>query len=192
MPYEFNEWEHEPETQTSSSRGGGPPRKITGVGLLDPTVPPKRQWLWLATASLACIGVLWIHLNDFGASEFIGGRLTGKLFTMADAACLLFLVALLLTIFYPRVAAVVALAATLLCLPFYLYILMPGPYRQIFKGEYSVPLQRPFIWNNWTVVGVLSLVLATFFERLQSFQRAVGTCTVTPLGASDAAEFQLS
>jgi hypothetical protein len=43
MPYEFNEWDHEPETQTSSSRGGGPPRKITGVGLLDPTVPPKRQ-----------------------------------------------------------------------------------------------------------------------------------------------------
>jgi hypothetical protein len=43
MPYEFNEWEHEPETQTSSSRGGGPPRKMTGVGLLDPTVPPKRQ-----------------------------------------------------------------------------------------------------------------------------------------------------
>ena len=43
MPYEFNEWEHEPDTQTSSWRGGGPPRKITGVGLLDPTVPPKRQ-----------------------------------------------------------------------------------------------------------------------------------------------------
>jgi len=43
MPYEFSEWEHEPETQTSSSRVGDPPRKITGVGLLDPTVPPKRQ-----------------------------------------------------------------------------------------------------------------------------------------------------
>ena len=43
MPYEFSEWEHEPETQTSSSRGGGPPQKITGVGLLDPAVPPKRQ-----------------------------------------------------------------------------------------------------------------------------------------------------
>ncbi len=43
MPYEFSEWEHEPETQASSSRGGGPPRKMTGVGLLDPTVPPKRQ-----------------------------------------------------------------------------------------------------------------------------------------------------
>jgi hypothetical protein len=43
MPYEFNEWEHEPETQTSPLRGGGPPRKMTGVGLLDPSVPPKRQ-----------------------------------------------------------------------------------------------------------------------------------------------------
>ena len=43
MPYEFGEWEHEPETQTTSSRGGGPPRKTTGVGLLDSAVPPKRQ-----------------------------------------------------------------------------------------------------------------------------------------------------
>jgi len=59
--------------------------------------------------------VLWIRLDDFGASEFSGGRLTGKLFTMADLGSLLFLVALLMT--------------------FYLYILMSGPYRQIFKGE---------------------------------------------------------
>jgi len=29
--------------ETSSSRGGGPPLKITGVGLLDPAVPPKRH-----------------------------------------------------------------------------------------------------------------------------------------------------
>jgi hypothetical protein len=43
MPYEFSSWEHEPETQTSSAPGGGPPRKMTGVGLLDPAVPPKRQ-----------------------------------------------------------------------------------------------------------------------------------------------------
>jgi len=43
MPYELNEWEHEPETQASSSRGGGPPRKITGAGILDPSVPPTRQ-----------------------------------------------------------------------------------------------------------------------------------------------------
>ena len=120
----------------------------------------SKQNVWQAAACLACVGVLWIRLDDFGASEFSGGRLTGKLFTMAELGSLLFLAALVLTFFSPRVAAAIALAATLLCLPFYLYILMPGPYQQIFKGEYSVPLQRPFVWNNWAVVGVLSLVIA--------------------------------
>jgi hypothetical protein len=43
MPYEFTEREHEPEPQASASHAGGPPRKITGVGTLDPPVPPKRQ-----------------------------------------------------------------------------------------------------------------------------------------------------
>jgi hypothetical protein len=120
----------------------------------------RQQKVWQAAAYLACVSVLWIRLDDLGASEFSGGRLTGKLFTIADLGALLFLAALLLIIFFPRVAAVVALAATLLCLPFYLYISMPGPYRQIFKGEYSVPLQRPFVWDSWAVVGVLSLVVA--------------------------------
>jgi hypothetical protein len=114
--------------------------------------------------------VLGIHLDAFGASEFNGGRVTGKLFTMAELSSLLFFVALLLTSFFPRVAAAIALAATLLCLPFYLYILIPGPYRQIFKGEYSATLQRPFVWNNWAVVGVLSLVIAAFLS-LQSLYK---------------------
>ena len=43
MGYEFIEREDELEAQASSSRGGLPPRKITGVGVLDPPVPPKRQ-----------------------------------------------------------------------------------------------------------------------------------------------------
>ena len=43
MPYEFTEWDQEPEPQASSSHVGGPPRKFTGVGTLDPPVTPKRQ-----------------------------------------------------------------------------------------------------------------------------------------------------
>ncbi|MFY9733292.1 MAG: hypothetical protein WB723_10040 [Candidatus Acidiferrales bacterium] len=43
MPYEHRERDYEPETQASSSRGGKPPRKITGVGVLDPPVPPRKQ-----------------------------------------------------------------------------------------------------------------------------------------------------
>jgi hypothetical protein len=124
----------------------------------------RRNEVWQAAAYLACAAVLWIRLDGFGASEFSGGRLTGRLFTIAELGSLLFFVALFLTIFFPRVAAAVALAATLLGLPLYVYILMPGLYRQIFKGEYSGPPQGPFVWNNWAVVGVFTLVIATFLS----------------------------
>ena len=42
MPYEFTQWEDEPEPQTSSARSGSPPRKHTEIGILDPPEPPKR------------------------------------------------------------------------------------------------------------------------------------------------------
>ena len=128
----------------------------------------SKQEEWQGIAYLACAGVLWIHLDDFGASEFSGGRLTGKLFAIADLGFALFLVALLLTVFFPRVAATFALTATLLCLPFYLYIVMPEPYRRILKGEYSLPLQRPSVWNNWAVLGIFSLGVAGILS-LRSF-----------------------
>lgn len=42
MPYEFNRDEPELEPQASGGRAGIPPRKFTGIGVLDPPVPPKR------------------------------------------------------------------------------------------------------------------------------------------------------
>jgi hypothetical protein len=42
MPYDFQEWEEELEPQPSSARIGGPPRKLRGIGVLDPPGPPKR------------------------------------------------------------------------------------------------------------------------------------------------------
>jgi hypothetical protein len=129
-----------------------------------------NEKMWQAIAYLASIAVLWIRLDDFGASEFGGGWLTGPLFKMADLGSLLFFLALLLTFFLRRTAATIALAATLLCFPLYLYVLMPGPYRWIFKGEYSVPLNRPFHWDNWAVVGVLCLLLGATLS-LRSYSR---------------------
>lgn len=41
MPYDFAENEFEPEPLASAARGGGPPRKLTGAGVLDPPFPPK-------------------------------------------------------------------------------------------------------------------------------------------------------
>lgn len=42
MPHEFTEWEQEPEAQASSGRSAIPPRKVSGVGVLDTPVPPKK------------------------------------------------------------------------------------------------------------------------------------------------------
>jgi hypothetical protein len=70
MPYEFTDREYEPEPQASSSRGGIPPRKITGVGVLEPSVPPKKRpgpltpipasWIKRAIAVIILIGILVI------------------------------------------------------------------------------------------------------------------------------------
>jgi hypothetical protein len=51
--YDFAENEYELDPQASSARGGGPPRKQTGIGVLDSPFPAKkprdplssRRWL---------------------------------------------------------------------------------------------------------------------------------------------------
>jgi len=132
-----------------------------------------KEKMWRAFACLACTVVPWIHLDDFRASEFSGGWLTGPLLGMAELGSLFFVVALLLTFFLRRTASTIALAAVLLCFPFYLCILMPGLYRRISKGEYSVPLYRPFHWDTWAAVGVLSLLfVAVLSVRSYSKVRA--------------------
>jgi len=42
VPYEFAENEFELEPQACSARGSCPPRKRTGIGVLDPPIPLKR------------------------------------------------------------------------------------------------------------------------------------------------------
>ena len=42
MPYEFTEYDDDLEPQASASLGGGPPRKTTAAGVLDPPIPPRR------------------------------------------------------------------------------------------------------------------------------------------------------
>lgn len=130
----------------------------------------RDEKLWQAIACLTCIAVLWIRLDDYGASEFSGGWLTGPFFRMADLGSTLFLVALLLTFLHRRIAGAIALAATLLCLPFYLYILMPRPYHWLFKAESSVIYTRPFYWNYWATVGVFSLTFAAI-QSIRSYSK---------------------
>jgi hypothetical protein len=94
-------------------------------------------------------------------SEFLGGRIRGPLTTTAEIGSI-FSLALLITLWYPRVAAAIALAASVLCLPLYFYLAAPGPFRWIFKGEYSVPLQASFVWHTWAVAGMFTIAIAAY------------------------------
>jgi|HubBroStandDraft_6_1064221.scaffolds.fasta_scaffold04943_4 hypothetical protein len=58
MPYEFRQWEEELEPKPSSGRFGGPPRKFTGVGVLDPPGPPAGHRAALPTSFL--LGLLGV------------------------------------------------------------------------------------------------------------------------------------
>jgi hypothetical protein len=42
VPYDFAENEYELDPLANSARGGGPPRKFTGIDVVDPPFPPKR------------------------------------------------------------------------------------------------------------------------------------------------------
>jgi len=42
VPYDFTEDEFELEPEASSAHSGGPPRKLSGIGVIDPPFPPRR------------------------------------------------------------------------------------------------------------------------------------------------------
>ena len=62
MPYEFTEWEQEPEPKESSGRSAIPPRTIIGVGVLDAPVPSKKTPSVLLRILAALVLVVFIVL----------------------------------------------------------------------------------------------------------------------------------
>src|SRR5215470_2077625 len=116
-------------------------------------VQPSRWNLWLAGSCFACIVLNWISGGPgLEGSEFSGGRITGPILNLSDAGLLVFIAALVLSFFYPRIAGLIAVLASVLCLPFYLYLIVPGLFRDVFKGEYSVPLTSRFVWDKSSIV----------------------------------------
>ncbi len=99
-----------------------------------------------------------VVISDGSGTEFGGGALTGPLTSLNNSGGLLFLLALILTLIYPRVATICALVASLLCLPLYLYLASPGPFYRMFPigalGRHSLP---NFVWDDWALIGILLL-----------------------------------
>jgi hypothetical protein len=123
----------------------------------------NRYTLALAAMCLLCTILVWTYGSDLEGTDFSGGRITGSVLEMKDVGEFIFIPALLLTFVYRRIAAAIVIAASLLCLPLYLYFIAPGPFRWVFRGEYSIPLHATFVWNSQAVVAIVALVMAVFF-----------------------------
>ena len=124
-----------------------------------------RQDLLLLGACLLSIVVALKHGLDLEGTEFSGGWVTGPLLRMHTAGMYILVLALFLTLVTSRVAAASALIGSLLCLPLYTYFTIPGVFRLVFPGEYSVP-SGAFRWSGWTITGLaLIVVVAHFFLR---------------------------
>jgi hypothetical protein len=117
------------------------------------------QKLWLAAACVLCVALTWRYTTGLEGTEFSGGRITGPMLDMFDTGTLLFVLALATTFLFPRIGSVIALLASLLCFPLYVYFTAPGPFRRIVSGEYSVQLQSKFVFAPWAIAGMFALAI---------------------------------
>src|SRR5262245_32827203 len=124
---------------------------------------------WQAASCLLCAVVAWVTSSPYEGTEFSGGTVTGPLLAIDYLGIILFVIALVATFFHPRVAAAMILIAAMLCLPFYLYFTAPGPFRSVFRGDYTVSAPASFVWDRPMVAGIFTLLLATFFS-LRTFR----------------------
>jgi hypothetical protein len=113
-----------------------------------------------AACCLLCAVVALRFGFDLEGSEFSGRTVTGPLLGMLNIGAVLFLSALLLTFFIRRIAASIALLACLLCLPLYLLFTAPGPFRRVVGGEWKTWLVSNFVWDWWSVAGIVTCALA--------------------------------
>jgi hypothetical protein len=119
----------------------------------------RKQQFWQGLSCVVSLALVCRQMDELAGTEFSGGRITGPLLDMLDIGTLLLLLGLILTLIFVRVAAAIVIVACLLCLPLYLYFLAPGPFRQLFRGEYSVPLQSSFVCDRSLIFGILALTI---------------------------------
>jgi hypothetical protein len=135
-----------------------------------------------AGSFLLCVFLALRITSGLDGTEFSGGWLTGPLLSMADIGTVLFILALVLTFLFPRVAASVGLASSLLCLPLYFFFIAPVPFAQVFaRGhEFKVHPAPGFHWHTWPVTALLAVTIAVYVcirrlaasSRIQIPQRA--------------------
>lgn len=125
---------------------------------------PDLQQVCQAGSFLLCVFLALQITDGLEGTEFSGGWLTGALLSMEHIGTLLFVLALVVTFVFPRVAAAIGLVSSLLCLPLYFFFIAPVPFAQVFSSghEFKVQPAPGFHWHTWPATGLLALAFALY------------------------------
>ncbi len=131
---------------------------------------PAMQQVWQALGCLLCVVAALRNTGGLEGTEFSGGWLTGPLLSMADIGTLLFLLSMVVTFVYPRVAAATGIVSSMLCVPLYFFFIAPVPFNRVFgQGhEFSIYHSPGFHWDTLAIAGMLTLA-ATDYICLRPF-----------------------
>jgi hypothetical protein len=142
---------------------------------------PDIEQAFQAGSFLLCAFLALQITRGLDGTEFSGGWLTGPLLSMADIGTL-FVLALVLTFSFPRVAAAIGLASSSLCFPLYCFFIAPVLFAQIFAGghEFKVQPAPGFHWDTWPATALVGVAVAIYAcirclspsRRMQIPQRA--------------------
>jgi hypothetical protein len=125
---------------------------------------PDAGQAFQAGSFLLCVYLALQLTRGLDGTEFSGGWLTGPLLSMADSGTLLFILAIVLTILFPRVAAAIGLASSLLCVPLCCFFIAPLPFAHVFaRGiEFSSQPTPGFHRRMWPVTTLVAVALASY------------------------------
>jgi hypothetical protein len=126
---------------------------------------PDAGQAFQAASFLLCVSLALKLTSGLDGTEFSGGWLTGPLLSMADDAIILFILALVLTFLFPRIAAGFGIASALLCSPLYCFFIAPVPFAQVFARGHEFKVQQTpgLHWRTWPVTALLSVAIALYF-----------------------------
>jgi len=133
---------------------------------------------------LLCAILTWTYADPFDGTEFVGGSVTGPVFELFNGGILLFVLSLPIVFACQRIGGAVTVLASIFCLPLYLYVLAPGPFRWIFSGQYKTHVQANFVWERWSIIGILALATAAAL----GFRNLIGPASLTPPQVDAASE----
>jgi len=145
-----------------------------GGGTLNVKKPDVLQ-VCQAGSFFLCASLAWRVTSGYEGTEFGGGWLTGPLLSMEDIGTVLFVLAIVLTFVFPRAAAAIGLAASVLCLPLYFFSIAPVQFAQVFSRGREFKLQPTpgFHWDIRPLVGLSALAITLCFciRRLATTRR---------------------